>query len=420
MKNEYTAGGVGLYKRSGNTWTKVTYAGTQGLGFTAINNNKEYSVAKGVVRSGAVVIPATYNNLPVTTIAIEAFMLVNLSAITIPDSVKTIENDAFFGCRLLTSVTIPSSVRQIGDNAFLRIDRLTSVTFQASTTTFYYTFDGDLDDKYKAGGAGTYTRTTGGEIWTKSGSAATGTAGTEADFEVQKSADGKSVTITKYKGTAKVVKIPEKIQNLPVTRIGNAAFEDDGNITSVTIPNGVTGIGNNAFFNCDSLAGITIPNSVTSIGNNVFYGCTSLAGITIPDSVTSIGAAAFTGCTSLTSITIPKNVIGIGSGVFSDCTSLTSVTIPNGVRTILNYAFQDCTSLASITIPASVTGIWNQAFEGCTKLTSVTFAGSITSSNFQAEAFTGQGDIRDKYLAAGGGAGTYTRPDGKSKTWTKK
>jgi len=196
-------------------------------------------------------------------------------------------------------------------------------------------------------------------------------AQTEADFGVSKSADGKSITIDEYKGKAKVVNIPAKIQNLPVTGIGLGAFRDDLNITSVTIPNGVTIIGESAFNSCHSLTSVTIPNSVTSIGKNAF-----------------------------------------------SAIAITSVTIPNGVKSIENQTFSNCSELTSITIPNSVTSIGTNAFNGCFNLTSVTFTGSIPASGFDAKAFNSVGDIRDKYLAAGGGAGTYTRPsDGTA--WTK-
>lgn len=64
---------------------------------------------------------------------------------------------------------------------------------------------------------------------------------------------------------------------------------------------------------------------VTSIGNSAFDGCTSLTGIEIPDSVTSINMWAFRGCTSLTSMTIPESVIDIGYGAFSGCFKLVEV-----------------------------------------------------------------------------------------------
>jgi len=51
-------------------------------------------------------------------------------------------------------------------------------------------------------------------------------AQTAADFDVKKSADGKSVTITKYKGSVTAVNIPTHIQTLPVTEIGGFSHND--------------------------------------------------------------------------------------------------------------------------------------------------------------------------------------------------
>ena len=101
-----------------------------------------------------------------------------------------------------------------------------------------------------------------------------------------------------------------------MTSIGDSAFEDCSNLTSITIPNSVTEIGYSAFNGCTSLKTITIPNSVTSIGSSAFSGCTSLESITIPDSVTSIGNWAFENCSSLKSITILNSVTSIGSNAF--------------------------------------------------------------------------------------------------------
>ena len=111
------------------------------------------------------------------------------------------------------------------------------------------------------------------------------------------------------------------------TSIGEYAFSECYNLTSVIIPNSVTSIGVRAFYNCKGLTSITIPNSVTSIGERAFYNCKGLTSITIPNSVTSIGDGAFRDCTGLTSVTIPNSVTSIGGGAFYNCKGLTSITI---------------------------------------------------------------------------------------------
>ncbi len=142
--------------------------------------------------------------------------------------------------------------------------------------------------------------------------------------------------------------IPEIYNNLPVTSIGDFAFDYCTDLTSITIPDSVTSIGSLAFSSCTGLTSITIPDSVTSIGDTTFVGCTGLTSITIPDSVTSIGDYAFEDCTGLTSITIPDSVTSIGEWAFSSCESLTSISIPDSVTSIGESAFEDCTGLTSI------------------------------------------------------------------------
>lgn len=110
-----------------------------------------------------------------------------------------------------------------------------------------------------------------------------------------------------------------------VTTIGNRAFQDCNDLTSVTIPNSVTSIGNYAFYYCFDLKSVTIPNSVTAIGTYAFSHCTTLANVTIPNSVTTIDVQAFAYCTLLKSVTIPSSVTAIEYGAFDRCDRLTDV-----------------------------------------------------------------------------------------------
>ena len=164
-----------------------------------------------------------------------------------------------------------------------------------------------------------------------------------------------------------------------VTSIGDAAFYQRTDLTSVTIPNNVTSIGEQAFEGCSSLTSVTMGNGLTTIGDYAFYGCSSLPSITIPNSVTSIGKSAFSFCSGLTSVTMGNGVTTIGDYAFDQCTGLTSVTIGNSVTTIGESAFFNCNSLTTITIPNSVTSIGDQAFEGCSSLTSFKIPNGVTS-----------------------------------------
>ncbi len=117
------------------------------------------------------------------------------------------------------------------------------------------------------------------------------------------------VEITGYTGDAAELEIPAEIEGLPVTTIGNYAFEGCTGLTSVTIPSSVTSIGYSAFENCESLTSVTIPGNVGTINNGAFEGCTGLSEITINDGVRRINNWAFADCTSLTSVIIPDVMI---------------------------------------------------------------------------------------------------------------
>src|SRR5271170_3430844 len=69
-------------------------------------------------------------------------------------------------------------------------------------------------------------------------------------------ADG-SANIVAYAGPPWVVTIPTNINGLTVTSIGTNAFENDTNLTSVTIPGSVTSIGEDAFSECSDLTNVT-------------------------------------------------------------------------------------------------------------------------------------------------------------------
>ena len=167
------------------------------------------------------------------------------------------------------------------------------------------------------------------------------TTSPQEDFTYS-AADGE-ITITGYRGRGHVV-IPDKFDDLPlpVRRIGDAAFKDNGMILSVVIPQGCTDIGSEAFWGCSSMETVEIPGSVNYISDSAFGYCCCLKSVTIPDRVTYIGLGAFEGCESLVNLKIPDKVTSIGHYAFFGCNSLERVTIPNSVTFIGDYAFDLC------------------------------------------------------------------------------
>lgn len=118
------------------------------------------------------------------------------------------------------------------------------------------------------------------------------------------SVKGTTATVKEYTGTAKSVKIPSKVGNATVKKIGDEAFWSVKTMTSVTIPSTVTTIGKAAFNECTGLTKVIIPEKVTKIGSGAFWYCTNLKTVVIPKSVTSIGSNAFRGCNKLTAYVI--------------------------------------------------------------------------------------------------------------------
>ena len=308
-----------------------------------------------------------------------AFSRCSLTSVTLPSSVTSI-GDGVFSCSDLTSVTIPSSVTSIGDRAFAGCSSLTSVTIPSSVTSI-----GDL----AFAGCSSLTSITIPSSVTSIGSAAFAEYGGDKDplycssltnitVDSRNPAYASIDGVLFDKNIRTIISYPAGkitrtyIISSSVTSIGDWAFSYCSSLTSVTIPTSVTSIGNSAFRYCNSLTSVTIPSSVRSIGERAFSDCSSLTSVTIPSSVRSIGERAFYGCRSLTSITIPSSVNSIGDYAFSFCISLTSVAIPSSVNSIGEEAFLYCSSLISVTIPSSVTSIGDQAFAGCSSLTSIT------------------------------------------------
>ncbi len=168
------------------------------------------------------------------------------------------------------------------------------------------------------------------------------------------------------------ITIPSTLGGYPVSMIGNRAFIQREDITSVTIPDSVKTIGDRAFMFCTNMTSVTIPDSVTHIKDWAFYGCRSITSLTIPDSVKTISNAAFSGI-SITSLTIPDSVTTIGPSFYA-CTELETLKIGKGITKLDGFA--GCNSLKTVIIPETVKSIEWMAFYDCSDIENVYYAGS--------------------------------------------
>lgn len=140
-----------------------------------------------------------------------------------------------------------------------------------------------------------------------------------------------SAVITGMDGTAGgEIIIPSSLGGMPVSAVDDWAFENNREITGVTVFEGVVKIGDGAFAGCRNLKSVNLPNTVTLVGWDAFWNCSALESIIIPDSVNTIGGFAFSGCTSLKSVKIGAGVSKIGFNAFENCRQITDVYYPLG------------------------------------------------------------------------------------------
>ncbi|MBR6614149.1 MAG: leucine-rich repeat protein [Clostridia bacterium] len=98
------------------------------------------------------------------------------------------------------------------------------------------------------------------------------------------------------------------------------------NLESITIPTAVTTIGDYAFTNT-RINNLTIPNNVTSIGKAAFANSFNLETLNLSTILKTIGESGFASAANLKSLSIPATVTSIGTDAFRTCTGLNTITV---------------------------------------------------------------------------------------------
>lgn len=231
----------------------------------------------------------TYNGKEYQVTAVGSNVLKKLAGteeidltVTIPEGYTSIEGEAFKNCYGLKTITIPGSVTAINYNAFDGCKNLASVNFAASTqsklTFGIKTFLGctalnhlELPARVTSVDAGSFQGCTSLTDLTVADGCAAYVA---QDGTLFKKNDDNSYTLHTYApaSTATSYTVPESVNGLPVTSIFRMAFQNNANLTSVTVPATVTDFQAYAFDNCTNLKKISIAADSVTLSNSCFTG----------------------------------------------------------------------------------------------------------------------------------------------------
>ena len=129
---------------------------TNVISLSVVTGNKRYrSIDNCIIdtSTNSLIIGCKTSIIPshgsVTRIGLNAFTAIELTSITIPNSITTIDWQAFMGCTNLSSIYIPSSVTYIQDQTFWACDNLKDIYFSGTKAQWNEVYKGDHWNGYE-------------------------------------------------------------------------------------------------------------------------------------------------------------------------------------------------------------------------------------------------------------------------------
>lgn len=319
-------------------------------------------------------LPSHRLGIPVSRIDVGAFQgNEELTAVTIPDTVKRIEKFAFSDCENLITVTLSEGVEALAAQAFGDCSSLQAVSVPKSLVLIDVNAFNGASERLVLIGEMWYTAA---EIASEQG----------LNFAQIKIADNETgITLLKYETMQENVRIPDYIDGKPVTVIASGIREEavfPESVFSVTLPAKLETIGDYAFYHVQ-ISEIELPDTLTYIGERAFSG-SFLEEIYLPDSVAEVGKSAFAPCVSLSAARLSSGMSYIPGGCFEGDFRLYDVEIPEGITEIGLVAFRGCDKIEKLALPYGLIAINSGAFMDCVSLKTVYMPGSLTSIDFTA------------------------------------
>ncbi|MBR5524651.1 MAG: leucine-rich repeat domain-containing protein, partial [Clostridia bacterium] len=321
----------------------------------------------------------------VTTISNRAFRnQTELKSVTLPTTIRKVEEFAFYNCSGLTAVYGSEHISDIDISAFNDCTALTVIDLSGATAIDDYVLSGcsslsavTLCDQLKDLPQGMFANCVAlTAVRLPSSLTTIGNSAFQGSGIRQITLPDSVTTISMY-----AFRYCEALEKITLSKslksIAAGVFERCYALNNVVLPSGLESIGRTAFLNCTALTDIRIPDSVNSIGDTCFLGCVGLASAVLPESLTYIPERLFMDCEALKSIAIPTNASKIGMEAFSR-TGLTNVSLPN-VASIDIGAFSFCSSLQSVDFGDALTTVCSSAFSGCTSLQEAILPDNVTT-----------------------------------------
>ncbi|MBP5514777.1 MAG: leucine-rich repeat protein [Bacteroidaceae bacterium] len=299
-----------------------------------------------------------------------------LTEIVLPESLNEIQSYSFAYCNSLTKITLPTAMKTIGQYAFYSCYKLADITMPEtlnSMSTYVFASCTSLPSI-------TLPETiTNIPNYTFQGC----TALTDVELSSQTSSIGQYT----FSGCTSLTNFDfDKYPQL--TQLSNYSFSNTG-FTEIEIPDRIVSLLNGAFSGCKSLQRAKMPTGVNNVASYLFQNCTALTEVEMHDGINVINSYAFNGCTKLPTIDLNDGITTIGSYAFQNCDSLNLEKLPDNLETINNYAFYSCDKLNLATLPAGLKTIGEYAFAYCPKLQLESLPSGLTTLNSYAFEYSG-------------------------------
>lgn len=293
-------------------------------------------------KQGRAVIPSLYNGRRVTQLASGRFYgNKSVKSAVLPEGIKTIKDSCFGSCPNLTEITLPKSLLSIEAYAFYGDKKLKKVYYEGDLTSWL-----NLSLDY-----GSNPCTNLSVLYFKGA-------------EVNHILIPESITEINDYAFSGVTSLSSVSFLGECYGIGEEAFSNCRSLESIQLPDRIQSIGENSFSFCTGLLSIDLPDPIKTIPAGAFSSCFDLTSVKIGNQAATIESSAFYRCYDLKSVSLPNSLTVIATSAFESCTSLESLLLPAALKTIDNYAFKSCGSLTCIEIPSLVDSIGCGAFEG--------------------------------------------------------